>query len=268
MAKRRTVVSDSLEELQISVANIDRIRVASVIIGVGYTGVSLSSGQVGLAHSLLSEQAPGCCELMKRAGHLSGSSALELARLALSWDMRSRVVGVATLNALSQLSLRNQANRILTSKGNIADHLAVRGDVVAVVGNMAPTVKKLKAKAKRVYVLERDSDLRDDETLPDTAAEEVIPESDVVLITGTSIVNGTVDRLLELSRNAKEVALVGATAGILPTVLFKHGATAVATVKVTDPDRLMRIIAEGGGTPSFANAVEFVIHRPALRACE
>jgi hypothetical protein len=266
--KRRTVVGDSLEELQSSVAGIDRIRVANVIIGAGYTGVSLPSGQVGLAYSLLSEYVPGCCELMKRAGYLSGSSALELARLALSWDIRSRVVGVATLNALSQLSLSNYANRILTIKGDIADHLTVKGDVVAVVGNIAPTVRKLRAKAKRVYVLERNLGLRDDETLPDTAVEEVIPESDAVLITGTSIVNGTVDRLLELSRNAREVALVGPTAGIPPTVLFKHGATAVATVKVTDAERAMRIIAEGGGTPSLANAVEFVIHRPAPRAGE
>ncbi len=103
VAGKRTVVSDSLEELRNSVANIHRIRVASVIIGPGYTGAKLSTGQVGLAYSLLSEQPPRCCELMKRAGHLSGSKALDLARLALSWDIRSRVVGVATLNALSQV---------------------------------------------------------------------------------------------------------------------------------------------------------------------
>jgi len=267
-AGRKTVVGDSLEEIGSTVANIDQIKAASVIIGAGYTGVSLSSGHVGLAHSLLSEQTLGCCELTKRAGCLAGSSALELARLALSWDMRSRVVGVATLNALSQLSLGSYLGRISTRVGDIVDHLTIRDDVVAVVGNMAPTVKKLRAKAKEVYVLERNLDLRDDETLPDTAAEEVIPESDVVLITGTSIVNGTVDRVLELSKNAREVALVGATAGLPPTVLFKHGATAVGTVKVTDADRAMRIIAEGGGTPSFADAIEFVVYKPVPGAGE
>jgi len=262
-------VSDSLEEIRSAVANIDRIKAANVIIGAGYTGVSLSSGHLGLAHSLLSEQTLGCCELTKRAGYLAGSSAFELAGLALSWDMRSRVVGVATLNALSQLSLGSYADRISTRLGDIVDHLAVRDDdVVAVVGNMAPTVERLRAKAKEVYVLERNLDLRDDETLPDTAAEEVIPESDVVLITGTSIVNGTVDRLLELSKNAREVALVGATAGLPPTVLFRHGATAVGTVKVTDADRAMRIIAEGGGTPSFADAIEFVVYKPVPGAVE
>jgi hypothetical protein len=268
LTTRKTAVSDSLEEIRSAVPNIDRIKVANVIVGAGYTGVSLPSGHVGLAHSLLSEQVPGCCELMKRAGYLAGSSALELARLALSWNIRSRVVGVATLNALSQLCLTTYANRISTRKGDIVDHLTVKGDIVAVVGNMGPTVKKLRARAKKVYVLERNSDLRDADTLPDTAVEEVIPESNVVLITGTSIVNGTVDRLLELSRNAKEVALVGATAGLLPTILFKHGATAVGTVKVTNSDRVMRIIAEGGGTPSFADAVEFVVYKPVPRAGE
>ena len=74
--------------------------------------------------------------------------------------------------------------------------------------------------------------------------------------------NGTVDRLLELSRNSREVALVGATVGLLPTVLFKHGATVIGTVRVTNGDKAMKAIAEGDGTPSLADAVEFVVHRP------
>lgn len=262
VAGKRTVVSDSLENLRNWIPSIRRIRVTDVRIGPGYTGVRLTSGQVGLAHSLLSEQAPGCCELMKRAGHLSGSSALDLARLALSWDIRSRVVGIATLNALSQACFAKYASRILTSKGNIAGYLRAKGSVVTVVGNIVPTIEKLRSKAKRIYVLERNSDLMDAETLPDTAAEEIVPQSDVVLITGTSIVNGTVDRLLELARNAREVALVGATAGVPPTVLFKHGATIVGTVRVKNPDAAMRIVAEGGGTPSLTDAVDFVVHRP------
>ena len=52
----RTVVDDSLAELQASLPNINRIKVASVIIGVEYTGVRLSSGQVGLAYTLTSER--------------------------------------------------------------------------------------------------------------------------------------------------------------------------------------------------------------------
>ena len=164
--------------------------------------------------------------------------------------------------ALTQLAVNSCGNRVVTCKGDITDHLTVRGDVVAIVGNIAPTIKKLRAKTRRVYVFERDLDLRDDNTLPDTAVEEILLQSDVALITGTSIVNGTVDRLLELSRNAREVALVGSTAGLPPTVLFRHRATAVGTVRVTNRDRAMRVIAEGDGTPSIRSAIEFVVHKP------
>ena len=66
-------------------------------------------------------------------------------------------------------------------------------------------------------------------------------------------------------KGVRELALVGPTAGILPTVLFDHGATAVATVKVKDANKVMKNISEGGGVP-FGNAVKLVIYRPASRA--
>jgi uncharacterized protein (DUF4213/DUF364 family) len=261
LAGRRTVLADSLEEIRSTVPDIEQIKVANVIIGAGYTGVSLSSGQVGLAHSSLDEYSPHCCEIIDRAGHLAGSSALDMARLALSWDIRARVLGVATINAISQLLPDRSETGISTLEGDIADHITVRGDVVTVVGNIRPTIEKLRARAKKIYVLERNPDLRDEETLPDTAAEEIIPQSQVVIITGASITNGTVDRLLELSRNAREVALVGATAGLPPIVLFRHGATAVGTIKVTHPTKVMQVIAEGGGTPTLMDSVKFVVYK-------
>jgi uncharacterized protein (DUF4213/DUF364 family) len=44
--------------------------------------------------------------------------------------------------------------------------------------------------------------------LPDTAAEYVLPEAEVIFVTGTSIINKTFPRLMELGRQA-EIHLVG-----------------------------------------------------------
>ena len=90
------VISDCLRQLQGIIRDVDRIRASAVVVGVGYTGVRLSSDQVGLAHSLLTEGTSGSAHMSDKAGHLAGSSALELARLAFSWDTRARVVGIAT----------------------------------------------------------------------------------------------------------------------------------------------------------------------------
>jgi hypothetical protein len=184
--------------------------------------------------------------------------------LALSWDIRARIVGIATLNALSQIALDKLAREIWPFGGDIVDHLTTQGKIAVVVGNMQPIVVKLRETAKQVHVLERSMELRNESTLPDTAAEQIVPESDIVLITGTAIENGTIDRLLELSANAEEVAIVGPTAGMLPTVLFKHGATIVGTVQVTNPDKAMQIIGEGGMPRALTEATARRVYRPAL----
>ena len=259
-----SVISDCLRELQGIIAEIDQTRASEIVMGVGYTGVRLSSGQVGMAHSLLNEGTSGSAHMSGKAGHLAGSSALELARLALSWDIKARVVGIATLNALSQIALDKLAREICPHGGDVVDHLTIEGKIVAVVGNMQPMVVKLRDTAKQVHVLERSLELRDGSTLPDTAAEQILPESDIVLITGTALENGTIDRLLELSKNAEEVAIVGPTAGMLPTVLFKHGATIVGTVRVTNPDKAMQIIGEGGMPRALMEATDRRVYRPAL----
>jgi hypothetical protein len=199
-----------------------------------------------------------------KAGHLAGSAALELARLAFSRDIRARVVGIAALNALSQIALDKISREIWPFGGDVADHLTVEGKIVVVVGNMLPIVAKLRETAKHVHVLERSLELRDESILPDTAAEQILPESDIVLITGTSVENGTIDRLLELSKNAEEVTIVGPSAGILPTVFFKHGATVVGTVQVMNPDKAMQIIGEGGMPRALMEATARRVYRPAL----
>ena len=257
-----TVVNDCLEELQSAVADLDQITLSEILIGTGYTGVRLSSGHIGLAYSLLREYRSSASQISDKAGHLTEFTALDLARMSSSWDVRARVLGIATLNALSQLALNKYSSELSTIEGDIVDSLKAEGKIVTVVGNMRPPIKKLKEKAKQVFVLERSADLRDETTLPDTAAEQVVPESEIVLITGTAIENGTIDRLLELSQNAEEVAIVGATAGLLPTILFKHGATAVGAIKVNDGDKVMQVIAEGGGTPSLMQAIKFVVYKP------
>ena len=170
--------------------------------------------------------------------------------------MRARILGVATLNALSIIALDKLAREIWPFEGDIIDHLTTQGKIVVVVGNMQPIVSKLRETAKQVHVLERSLELRNESTLPDTnLPNKFCPRPDIVLITGTAIENGTIDRLLELSANAEEVAIVGPTAGILPaTVLFKHGATIVGTVQGHEPDKAMQIIGEGGMPRALAEA--------------
>jgi uncharacterized protein (DUF4213/DUF364 family) len=257
------VIDEALALIEESIPNIYEVRAVRVCAGWGYVGVKLNTGHVGVCHSLLEEQVARCCRITERAGRLAGSPAIELARLAKSWDLSESVMGVAALNALSQMVLSE--DRYAIEEGNFIDYIAMRvraTDTVAVVGNMKPLVDVLRGRVRRLYVFERSPSLFEDYTLPDTACEELLPEADVVVVTGTAIANKTIDRVLELSRGAREIGVVGPSAGMVPDPLFKRGVKMVGTIKPVDADRLIQIIEEGGGTPQIKPAVKFINVRP------
>ncbi|RLG59076.1 hypothetical protein DRN86_04820 [Candidatus Geothermarchaeota archaeon] len=86
----------------------------------------------------------------------------------------------------------------------------------------------------------------------------MLPKADVVIISGTTVVNKTVDHLLELSKGARDIALVGPTTPLAPDVFSKHGVTILSGIIVTNPVRALDVISRGGGTPSLKEAVEKV----------
>jgi len=62
------IVNEALAIIENSIPNLAEIKVVRVCIGWGYTGVKLSTGHVGICHSLLEEQAVRCCQIVRQAG--------------------------------------------------------------------------------------------------------------------------------------------------------------------------------------------------------
>ncbi|MFW6102544.1 MAG: Rossmann-like domain-containing protein [Chloroflexota bacterium] len=172
---------------------------------------------------------------VKNAGSLTGLSALEMAQYVRSDNVLEASIGMAAINSLIYIDegrcVRENALDVLAVKG--------RDKNIAVVGRF-PWIPKLRTIAKTLWVIEQSP--REGE-LPAEAAEEVLPQSDVVGLTGTSFINHTVDRLLALSKNSF-VIMVGPTTPLLP-VLFDYGMDILAGVKVVEPDKAIRSISQG-----------------------
>ena len=256
-----SVLTEVKDMLLREIPAIDEITVEEVCLGLGYSGVKLKSGQVGVCNSLLSESAPECCQILKSAGTLSGRRAGEFMGKIDSWDMVERVIGVSTVNALSQMVFEADPGRYAVEEGNLIDVIEVGPeDTVVLVGYIRPFVPVLRSRAKRLYILERGLQ-RDEGVLPDTACEQVVPQAEVAIITGSALANGTIDRLLELAGNARIVALVGPTVSCLPDPLFRRGVDFAGGIRIRDADKAMQILAEGGGTPQLKQAGEFVTYK-------
>lgn len=263
MEKR--IVEEVLDRIKNVVPDLDKITVKKIVIGLGYTAATLSTGHSGLCYTFQNEiaHATSHCQVSDSAGTLAGTKAFKLAEKAKSWEISECIVGFAVLNALSQIVIEKNPDKYVITIGDALDQVKLtKKDVVAMVGNIGPLVPAIKEKAKKLYILERTPARRIEGVFPDVACDQILPTADVVLITGTTIANGTIDHLLSLSKNAKEVAIIGASAGILPDVLFERGVTVIGGAKIVDADKMMQVVAEGGGTPALKKAIDFINIKP------
>ncbi len=261
------IVRELLMLLEKRVPGVTDIRVSDARIGLGYTGIRLSTGHVGVCYTLSDDLI--CCQKIDRAGTISGSPVLEIAELANSWKLAEATVGIAAINALSQIILeRNSGSYMFMENADCIGQIQIKeDDTVALVGYIKPFVPIIRNKTRKLYVMEKNPRAVGEGVLPESACSEIVPKADIVIITATAIVNGTIDHLLELSRNAREVAVVGPTASMIPDPLFKRRVTLMGGIRIINPDRLLQVISEGGGTPQFKETCkQYVIKQNMINA--
>ncbi len=224
-----------------------RRRIGDVRIGLGYTAVLLDDGSCGLAGTV-TDGTNSCCTHLDRAGELLGKEAFEVAGYALLPDPVAASVGVATLNAV--------VNREGEPGPDPLDVLPIDGATVGMVGRFEPFIPEIERRADRLYVFERRPLAPD--VLPDWAVARLLPECDVVILTAIALINGTIDHLLELAEG--EVALIGPTTPMSP-LLGEYGVRHLFGTLVTDPEKVLTIVSQAGGTQRFKGAVRKIYRR-------
>jgi uncharacterized protein (DUF4213/DUF364 family) len=80
----------------------------------------------------------------------------------------------------------------------------------------------------------------------------------VAILTATSIINGTLDHLLELCRCCREAALLGPSTPLLPEVFFGTPISCLAGIRVQEPEAVLQSIGEGQGFRVFKRYVRKV----------
>jgi uncharacterized protein len=252
--------------------DLDRITVERVVVGLFFTGVKLDNGVAGVcATPLKTIPEAVCCPSSARAmpfsGKLRGRPAGELAREALRGESIRRAVGIATLNALAECCWRRRPSPgvVLHAGVDAFDAAEIRpGDKVVVVGAFVPFLKELKRRQQPFLVLEQDPATLKAEELPffrpAEQAASTVPRADVLLITGSTLVNATLEDLLALARPEARVAVIGPTVGMLPDAFLARGANVLGCVRITEPDAFLDLLAEGGsGYHFFGRAAEKIV---------
>lgn len=194
------------------------------------------------------------CPAVGFAGKLKGSPVDEVLELALSNGPLQAAVGIAAANALAHrlLDTENGADkeRVPVVDLDVLD-LIRPGDRVAMVGYFKPLVPKILKMGVDLTVLEkREVESQKVKILSSDKAGEVLPASDVVILSASTLANGTVDELLgfAVSGQAREIILLGPSAPLYPKPFFERGVTALMGTKITDSENMLTVLSEGGGT--------------------
>ena len=171
-----------------------------------------------------------------KAGLLLDENAEDLALLANSSSVNEAAIGMATINSLIEVNegdcVELNAGDLLIQKG--------QGKRVAIIGHF-PFIPKLRKAAMELWVIEKNPQEGD---VPESEAENLIPQADVVGITGTAFMNGTIERLLNLCSPRAFTVILGGTAP-LTTVLFDYGISAISGTKVVDSKMVLSCVSQG-----------------------
>lgn len=220
-----------LDDLLLSLGPDGPVR--SVLVGAHWTAVC--SRHCGLA-STLTGQKPHGHERVREVGHLHLKTALELAELGRSENLLEASIGVAAINSLIQIEqehvLESNARDVLAEHG--------RGRAVALVGHF-PFIPELRPLTKELWVIEQHPN---EGEYPPEAAADLIPQADVVAITGTALINHTLEGLLALCRPGSFVMILGPSTPLSP-VIFGHGVAMLSGAWVVDEEAALRTISQG-----------------------
>ena len=251
---------------------LDEIEVERVVIGLFFTGIKLNNGDGGLCFTPIKTipQAvccPSSARAMPSSGKFKGKKVKKVLEEMFSGNSLKKAIGIAAINALSSTcwGISPPRDYVIKQRVDPVDEIEIPGDAeVVIVGALAPYIKMFKKRGQSFTILEIDpATLKADEMKffrPAQDAPEIVPQADVLIITGTTLINDTLDQLLSLAKPGAVVIVVGPTASMLPEAFFQRGVTSIGGVAVTEPDGLLDIISEAGsGYHFFEKSAERVV---------
>jgi uncharacterized protein len=256
-------------------ARLDSLTIERAVMGIFFTGVKLSDGSGGICATLTKDVPDAVCcpsssAQIRAPGKTRGHKAVEfLDDLAARSPLR-RVLAIAVLSALCAAARKAAPPAGYSVRRGVDALDAVdvpRGAQVVIVGAFVPVIKAMKARGQSFRILEKDpATLKADEMpfyAPADQAPVEVPKADVLFVTGTTLINDTLEPILAAAKPGAKIVVVGPTASLSPEPFFRRGASLVGGVDVTHPDLLLDLLTEGGsGHHFFGKAADRVVLEP------
>ncbi|MPW25632.1 hypothetical protein GC105_07500 [Alkalibaculum sp. M08DMB] len=227
-------------------------KVKDIVVGISLIGIELSNGSVGVSYMLRENLSAGC-SIFTYGQEVIGKNAFEIANWALNGnDVLQKSIGIAVLCAASQ-------SQDLIDSEDLHKPFGItfkETDRLGMIGYIKPVAKRLKSCVKDMYIFdkgisetgffEKGSSI---EILPMERQEVLLPTCDIVMISGTTMINGTIDHLLDICTNVREIVMLGSSTPMFPDAFLDTKVTVLAGSwwKIANKIEIFKSISMAGG---------------------
>jgi len=174
-----------------------------------------------------------------------------------SWNLEEASLALAACNAYFNTNERMLSLNAYEPYENYCTRgLDMSGAKLALIGHLTVT-EEMQKKADEIFILEREPKEGD---YPDSACDYILPQCDIVIMTGSTIINKTLPHLLELSANASTRILVGPSVPMCPALL-DYGIDRLSGMVVSDPVEMRKQVISGAFASPYPHGTTFMLKK-------
>ena len=234
-------------------SKLEGLVITDVRIGLYLTAVMLSDKSTGTS-ATMTDNNPVCAKSDRDFGDFTpmriiGQRALDVLE---SKKESSLILSLKTavLNAISSAIISKGNYRIIENCDPVQLLDLKPQKTITIVGAFQSYIRKISETGNRLFVLElSESALKPEQKefyVPAGKYKEILPVSDIVIITGQTLVNRTIDDLLSVISPDAQVIITGPSGNILPDILFENKVSIIGAIRITKPEILFDIVSQGG----------------------
>jgi uncharacterized protein len=210
-----------------------------------FMALALESGAGGISYVLLPDSLAQDYRALQPRSFI-GSRPEQHAEAFGGSDPIENMLGLASINAICQHVMRTTH----CTPGMATDSLGLmrigEGDRVGMVGLFPPLLKYMRNSGAELIIVEKNALLLERyPKLHVTLDASALQSCNKVLCTSTTLLNDTLDEVLQQCAAAEHISVLGPTAGYFPDPLFARGVHVLGGRLVNDGMLLLQLIAEG-----------------------
>jgi hypothetical protein len=203
---------------------------------VGSHLIAVASRRLGLAAHLPKAEGGEPVSYEKAKFNLIGRSARDLAMWLMGDEWLRAGIGMAALNSL--LEIDHDKLYETNAKHIIAD--LASGKNLMVVGHF-PFVDAMRPNLRNLWIMEKKPGA---EYISEKEGYQLLPEADVIAITGSSLINHTFELIMANARPSSFKIMLGPSTPLSP-ILFDYGLDAIGGTLVEDLSGVLVEVEQG-----------------------